>query len=140
MPLQRNYRFVFKNELGDSLYNGQLTLNARRWKFDSNGTLDFETNETLLFSLNTTVADDGFVATSGVDNTTSGYIGGAFEIWANPTGASTSGNVVCFYETSTDDGTQFDQEADGAVGDNGRIVAILTMNTTGTAVKSFRVT
>ena len=56
-----------------------LKLSARRWKFDSNGQMDFETQETLLHNQVASLTDNSFIATTGVDNTGSGFIGGAFE-------------------------------------------------------------
>ena len=139
MPLQRNYRFVFKNELNDTIQPNQLTLNARRWKFDTNGAIEFESSEILLHNQTGTLVDNAFVAVTGIDNSTDKFLGGSFQIRCEATGASTTGDLVCFYETSTDGGTQFDQEEDLTVGDNGRIVAILPMTTVGTGAKSFRI-
>ena len=139
MPLQRNYRFVFKNELNDSIEVNGLTLKARRWKFGTDGALTYEGSEALLYNLPTQLVDNAFIATTGQDNSTDQFLGGAFEIQCVATGASTTGDLVCFYETSTDGGTQFDQEEDLTVGDNGRIVAILSIGTVGTGVKSFRI-
>ena len=138
MPLQRNYRFVFKNELNDSIQADQLTLNGRRWKFVA-GDISYEASETLLHNQTGLLVDNAFIATTGIDNSTDKFLGGSFEIRCEATGASTSGDLVCYYETSTDGGTQFDQEGDLTVGDNGRIVSVLSMNTVGTGVKSFRV-
>ena len=139
MPLQRNYRFVFQNQLLNTIQANQLKLNARRWKFNNSGAMEFESSETLLHNQIAPLTNNAFVATTGIDNSASGFLGGAFEIYCTPTGAGTSGTLLCFYETSTDGGTTFDSDADLAVGDNGRLVAIATIDTIGTGVKSFRI-
>ncbi len=139
MPLQRNYRFVFKNELNDTIQPDQLKLNARRWKFDTAGAIQFESSETLIYNQTGSLVDNAFVAITGIDNSTSGFLGGSFMIRCEATGSSTTGDLICFYETSTDNGMQFDEEEDLTVGDNGRIVAILSLDTVGTGSKSFRI-
>lgn len=139
MPLQRNYRFVFQNQLLNTIQANQLTLSARRWKFNTSGAIEFESSETLLHNQIAPLANNAFVATTGIDNSASGFLGGAFEIYCTPTGAGTSGILLCFYETSTDGGTTFDSDSDLSVGDNGRLVAIATIDTVGTGVKSFRI-
>lgn len=106
--LPRNYRLTAYNNSGAAV---DVTVTARRWKFDSNGAVSFEGSEATLLSA--TSVSDGTLATpgSGEDNTTDAYIGmdGVMSL-ANGTG---TGIVTLFLEPSTDGGTSWPSSQDG---------------------------
>ena len=106
--LPRNYRLTAYNDSGAAV---DVTVTARRWKFDSNGAVVFEGAEATLLSA--TGVADGTLATPGAgeDNSTDAYIGmdGVMSL-ANGTGTDI---VTLFLEPSTDDGTSWPSVQNG---------------------------
>ena len=103
MMLGRNYRFAVTNSTGVTV---GATVQARRFKFATDGSLSFEATETEVFndaSILTTATDVG----SAIDNSTDKYMGGDFELVVTPS-ASASGTVALYIQHSTDGGTTWD--------------------------------
>jgi hypothetical protein len=135
--LARNYRFTVENKLGQTIAVDDVDITARRWKPNASGTLNFETVETLFHREPNTVANNAFFATSGADNTTSGFYGGDFSCKLTAP-ASSDGRLIIRYEVSTDGGAAFGS-GNSAVTGAGDIVAVMNVTTAGTYFKPFSV-
>lgn len=130
--LPKYYRFRVLNNTGQNISAGNVKIYARRFKFDSAGALSYESSETTLYTSSGTITNGSYDASSVIDNTSSLYIGGSFVIEITAP-ASSAGNVICFFERSTDGTTRIDT---AGVGD---VVAVLNFTTSGTKFKSFSI-
>jgi hypothetical protein len=133
VPLARNYRFTVRNETGQTLAANAVKVQARRWKFASDGALSYEANETEVLNNGSTIATAAYASSSAVDNSADLFIGGDFELEVTAP-ASSNGDVILYYEPATDGGTQF------ATNGLGAIVAVLNFITSGTKFKHFSIT
>jgi len=98
--LPRNYRFSVYNDSGSSV---DVTTTVRRWKFTSQGVVDFEGSEATLLSA-TGLADDTLATGTAQDNSTDAYIGASGVMQLTGSG---SGVVTLFLEPSTDGGSSW---------------------------------
>lgn len=130
--LPRYYRFTILNNSGVSISAGNAKVYGRRFYFDSTGALTYEASETSIYSNSGTVTNGSYDSSTMVDNNSSKYIGGAFVFDVTLTG-SPAGNVICFFERSTDGSTRVDSNG---VGD---VVAVLNFTSATTKRKSFSV-
>lgn len=123
--LGRNYRFTAKNETGQTIAAAATTVNARRYKFASDGSITFETAEANILSNAATLANGAYTAEDAVDNSADKWLGGTFEFVVIAP-ASSNGNVILYYEESTDGGTDWP--------DSGlsHVVAVLNFTVAGT--------
>lgn len=111
--LGRNYRFSVNNQCG---VNVTVTIQCRKWKFDSSGALVYsseaeEFNESAIASSSTAWTED-----TAVDNSTNLYIGADLEIVVTPASSvtnSTTTNVVVQIQRSTDGGTTWPDDSRG---------------------------
>ena len=110
--LPRNYRITAKNDTGETLNAGDLTVMARRVKLDTNGALSFESTEATLLSISADLTNGSYVSGSGVDNSTNGWMGGELEITIT-TASATSGGVEIWLDASTDGGTTWPDNGKG---------------------------
>lgn len=128
--LPKFYRFKILNSSGVSLSSANVKVYARRFKFGSNGALSYESSENNIYSNSGSVSNSNYDSSSMIDNTTDLWIGGAFVLEVTTTG-SPNGNVILFFERSTDGTTRVDTNG---VGD---VVAVLNFTAAGTKYKSF---
>lgn len=128
--LPRYYRFRVLNNCGQTISAGNVKVYARRFKFDSTGALSYESSETTVYTSSGGITTGSYDNSSMIDNSSSLYIGGAFALEVTAP-ASASGNVILFFERSTDGTTRVDT---AGVGD---VVAVLNFTTSGTKYKTF---
>lgn len=130
--LPRYYRFRVLNNCGQTISAGNVKVYGRRFKFDSTGALSYESSETTIYTSSGGITTGSYDNSSMVDNGTNLYVGGAF-VFEVTAPASASGNVILFFERSTDGTTRVDT---AGVGD---VVAVLNFTTNGTKYKSFNI-
>lgn len=130
--LPRNYRFKVQNRTGQTItQDNGVTVKARRVKLDSSGALSFEGSEaTVLDNGTTDISNNAYLAGTAQDNSTDKWLGGDFEFTVTAP-ASSNGDVLLFFERSTDGGTDFDD--DGL----GKLITSLNFTTSGTKRRSF---
>ncbi len=128
--LPHTYRFKVLNSTGQTIATDSIFVRARRVKFDSAGALSYEGSEATVFSYASTLATATYQAGTTQDNTTNKWLGGDFEFTVTAP-ASSAGDVVLYFERSTDGGTDFDD--DGL----GEVVAVLNFTTSGTKRVTF---
>lgn len=105
--LPRDYRLTAYNDSGAAV---DVTVTARRWKFDSNGAVTFEGTEATLLSA-TSVSDATLTTGTAQTNDTDAYIG-MDGVMSLANGAGT-GIVTLFLEPSTDGGASWPSAQDG---------------------------
>jgi hypothetical protein len=108
--LPKTYRFQVLNGTGQTLATSAVTVKAVRWKFNTDGTVNYES------SAATTVSNSGSTITNGSyfngttqDNTAggTGWLGGEFTMTVTaPT--SSAGDVTLYLQVSYDGGTTWD--------------------------------
>lgn len=115
-------------------YNGTgvsctVAVTGRRFKFDSDGAITFDTESTEFAS----AAVSNGSASSGVtrDNSSDKFVGGEFTITATIGSGSPSGNVEIYVQRSTDGGTTWPSDR------SGRLVASIPFSATGTKRRNF---
>jgi hypothetical protein len=128
--LPRYYRFTVLNNCGQTISTGNVKVYGRRFKFDSSGALSYESTEATIWTSGGTVANAAYLSSSFEDNNTNKWIGGAFAFEVTAP-ASANGNVILFFERSTDGTTRVD--TNGA----GDVVAVLNFTTSGIKYKTF---
>ena len=132
MALPRNYRFTAFNSTGQTILQNNITVESRRYKFTSAGALSFDGSETQVYimdvggGLATATYDNG----TAVDNSSDLYIGGDFEFTVVAP-ASSDGNVLLYFDSSTDAGSTFPDNGLGI------LVATLNFTTSGTKITNF---
>ena len=107
--LGRNYRISVNNQAG---VNVDCTVQARRWKFASDGSITFDSeaeifNETAIANSTSAWTED-----TAVDNSSDKWIGADLEILVTPS-ASATGIVSVQIQRSTDDGTTWPSDGQG---------------------------
>lgn len=111
--LGRNYRFSVNNQAG---VNVTVTIQARRWKYGSDGSLTFDSeaevfNESAISSSSTAWTED-----TAIDNSSDKYIGAELEIVVTPASSVTNSattNVTVQIQRSTDGGTTWPDDGRG---------------------------
>lgn len=111
--LGRNYRFSVNNQCG---VNVTVTIQCRKWKFDSSGALVYsseaeEFNESAIASSSTSWTED-----TAVDNSTDLYMGADLEVIVTPASSVTNSattNVAIQLQRSTDGGTTWPDDSRG---------------------------
>jgi len=107
--LGRNYRFSVNNQGG---VNVDVTIQARRWKYGTDGSLTFDNeaevfNETAIANSTTAWTED-----TAIDNSTDKWIGADLEIIITPSTTAT-GTVTVQIQRSTDAGTTWPSDGLG---------------------------
>jgi hypothetical protein len=128
--LPRYYRFRAFNNTGVTISAGNLKVYGRRFKFDTTGQLSYESPESTVWTTSGTITTGSYDQSAVQDNNSTGWLGGAFVLEVTMTG-SPSGNVVLFFERSTDGTTRIDSQG---VSD---VVAVLNFTSATTKYKSF---
>lgn len=132
MRLARNYRFAAKNDLGQTIAIAGIEIKARRFRIGSDNRIEWEASEATVFSNAGTLADNTFLGEDAQNNSSDDWLGGDFEITViGPTSAS--GDVVIYYQTSTDEGTTWPDDEQGVV------VAVFVFSTAETQRRQFRI-
>ena len=129
--LPKHYRFKVYNNTGVSIAISNVKVYARRWKFSSTGAISYESSQDTVLNNAGSLATATYLAGDTEDNSTDLFIGGTFMFEVNPTTGSPNGNVILFFERSTDGGTTWDSDGTGDV------VAVLNFTSTGAKYKSF---
>jgi hypothetical protein len=129
--LPKYYRFRILNNTGVNISAGNIKLYARRFNFSSTGGIVFEGSESNFYTSTGTVNNGTYDASNMITNADSGYIGGGFVVEVTTTG-SPNGNLIVYFESSTDGTTRVDT---AGVGD---VVAVINFTASGTKYKSFR--
>lgn len=129
--LGRCYRFVAYNALGQTILQNNITVKSRRWKWSA-GVKSYEASEGSPYTMD---AGGGLTTTSydagdTVDNSSDLWDGGDFELTVIAP-ASSNGDVILYYQTSTDGGTTWPDNGFGVP------VAMLNFTTNGTKVQQF---
>ena len=130
--LGATYRFTVLNDTGQTIAGSSILLFARRVKLDSSGALVIETAEATILSSGATLAQAAYLSGTTQDNTTLRWQGGDFHFKVTAP-ASSDGNVILFFERSTDGGSTWDTNG------LGQIVAVLNFTTSGTKTKPFSI-
>lgn len=104
--LGRNYRFSVNNQCG---VNVTVTIQARRWKFASDGSITFDTTEAEVFNESAIASSTtAWTEDTAIDNSSDKWIGADLEIVVTPAASVTNSattNVTVQIQRSTDGGT-----------------------------------
>lgn len=97
------------------VYNGTgvtvtVTIDEIRWKFSSDGSLTFSSEQTPISASAVTTLDYG--ESSGIDNGTDKYIGAHLTVLFD-VASSATGTVSVFLQRSTDNGTTWPSDGQG---------------------------
>jgi photosystem II stability/assembly factor-like uncharacterized protein len=109
--LGRNYRFSVNNGTTAAVEIG-VTIQARLWKFGTDGSLTFSSETEVFNELNIAVSATAWTEDTAVDNSTDKYIGADLEIVITPE-ASITGLVSIQIQKSTDGGTTWPDDGLG---------------------------
>jgi hypothetical protein len=126
--LAKTYRFTVYNSTGATV--ATATVKAIRKKFDTSGALSFEGSEGTVASVSA-LGTGSYSSGSTVDNSSDKYVGGDFEFEVVISAGSPSGDVLVYYQRSTDGGTSYDTDGYGDV------VGVLNFTGTGTKRVTF---
>lgn len=110
MILGRNYRFSVNNQAG---VNVGVTIQARRFKFDSSGVILWDAEAEVFSVASIANSVTAWNAGAGIDNSTDKWVGADLEIVTTPASAAT-GPVSVQIEHSTDGGTTWPTGGQGA--------------------------
>ena len=110
--LGRNYRFSVNNNTAVSMTS--VTINARRWKFGTDGSLTFDSEADVFNEATISASATAWTEDAAIDNSTDKYIGADLEIIITPS-ASATGMVTVQIQRSTDGGTTW---PDDGLGEN----------------------
>jgi len=114
MSLPHTYRFKIENKTGVTVDSGFLFINARRYLFNNNGQLNYETTGAQVYTNGGDITNDSFLAGVIMTNQQTGWIGGSFLFAGRPNSAH-AGNVNVYLERSTDVGSSFDVDGLGTL-------------------------
>ena len=131
MALPKYYKFVAKNECGETLGASTITVTLIRWKFNSSGELVYESSETSLQN-SSSIADDAYGDIGSAQNNSSDlYLGGYGMFTVNASSLSSPDGSVTLYLHRSTDNSNFD--------DNGRgvVLAIIHVDSATTFRRSF---
>ena len=110
MMLGRNYRFAVNNS---TAVNVGVTIQARRFKFDSSGVISWDAETEVYNEATITPGATSWTADTAIDNSTDKWVGADLEIIVTPA-SSTTGPVSVQIEHSTDGGTTWPTGGQGA--------------------------
>lgn len=128
--LPHTYRFLTLNNTGQTVSANNIKVNARRVKFNSNGSLLYEGAESGVYTNVASMVNGVYNSGITQDNTGSGWLGGDFEFTVTAP-ASSNGNVDLYLQRSTDGGTDWGDP------DLADLVSSLNFTTSGTKQKTF---
>lgn len=123
--LGHNFRLRASNTQNQNI---TVTLKARYWKFDTDGSILYSSEQTLINAVSVS-ATTGTTASSTVDNSTDLYIGAEFTL--SCTAVSTTngtGAVTVTLERSTDAGTTWPTAGQGEIVGGYTVTAADTTN------------
>jgi hypothetical protein len=109
--LGRNYRFSVNNGTTAAV-EVAVTIQARRWKFGTDGSLTFDSEAEVYNEANIAVSTTAWTEDTAIDNSTDKYIGADLEIVITPE-ASITGTVTVQIQRSTDGGTTWPDDGQG---------------------------
>lgn len=110
MILGRNYRFAVNNT---TAVNVGVTIQARRFKFDSSGVISWDTETEVYNEAAVAPGATSWTADTAIDNSTDKWLGADLEIVFTPASSAT-GAVTVQIEHSTDGGTTWPTGGQGA--------------------------
>ena len=110
MMIGRNYRFAVNNS---TAVNVGVTIQARRFKFDSSGVISWGAETEVYNEATITPGATSWTAGTAIDNSTDKWVGADLEIIVTPA-SSTTGPVSVQIEHSTDGGTTWPSGGQGA--------------------------
>ncbi|NMG64892.1 hypothetical protein GPA19_08030 [Azoarcus indigens] len=111
MILGRNYRFAINNQAGVAV---AVTLQARRWRFDATGALEWDAEAEVLNASGIASSATAWTTGAGIDNSGGKWLGADLELVVTPS-ASASGSVTLQIEHSTDGGGTWPTAGGGVV-------------------------
>lgn len=124
--LPHTYRYVVLNESG-AAFTG-LTCTCRNWKLASDGSITYDTEDTVA-GLNTTLADDAADASDTIDNSSDKWMG-THCVWSITVGSTQAGTASIYLQASTDGGTDWPSVSDLTVDEvEGQLLDIIKLNT-----------
>ena len=140
LGLAQNYRFALFNQTGITISNAPLsgpTVVGRRVRFDTNGSLSYESAHVSFFSTSSlsggvNIGNGSYVPGSSFSNTASTWLGGEFVFSAGASG-NASGNLTLYLEFSADGGSTWPIPASANGAGGGMIIAVLGFASTTTA-------
>ncbi len=109
--LAPHYRLTLLNSTGQTLAANVSSVKGLRYKW-TNGTKEYESSEATLLDINSTVTTGTYFNGTSIDNTTTKWDGGHLTATIVAP-ASSNGDVVIFYETSSDGGTTWPDAGQG---------------------------
>lgn len=124
--LGATYRFQAYNAAGVA---ATVAITGKRFKFDSQGALSFDTESTEFASASVSNGSVGSGATR--DNSSDKFLGGNFTASATIASGSPNGAVAIYLQRSTDGGSTWPDDQ------TGELVCRLTFSATGTKRRSF---
>lgn len=126
--LPETYRFAVYNGTAIAISNSPIgipTISGRRVRFDSTGTLSYESVTTTFLSINqASLGSTSYAVGSTFSNTASGWLGGDFLASAFASG-NASGNLIFYLEESPDGGTTWPSPASANGAGGGLVVAVI---------------
>ncbi|UCC32131.1 MAG: hypothetical protein JSU86_07580 [Phycisphaerales bacterium] len=130
--LGHTWRFGVKNDTGVQIDTGKATIKSRMWKGSSDGTVAFQGSEGSIYSNSANITDGSYLAEDTYDNSSNEYEGGDFELSVTfDSGDTPSGDVLVYFERSTDGGTTWpDDGANGDNEDNAHLVCVMSITET----------
>ena len=105
------YRFSVNNGTTAAVEVG-VTIQARRWKFGTDGSLTFDSEAEVYNELNIAVSTTAWTEDTAIDNGTNKWIGADLEVVITPE-ASITGSVTVQIQRSTDGGTTWPDDGQG---------------------------
>lgn len=108
--LGRNYRFSVNNNTAVSMTS--VTINARRWKFGTDGSLTFDSEAEVFNESTISASATAWTEDTAIDNSTDKWLGADLEVIITPS-ASATGTVTVQIQRSTDGGTTWPSDGLG---------------------------
>lgn len=109
--LGRNYRFSVNNNSGVTL--DSVTIQARRWKFGTDGSLTFDSEAEVFNETSIATSATAWTEDTAVDNSSDKWVGADLEIIIDPPASSATGLVSVQIQRSTDAGTTWPDDGQG---------------------------
>ena len=140
LGLAQDYRFALFNQTVITISNfpnSGPTVVGRRVRFDTNGSLSYETAHVSFFSISSlsggaNIGSNSYVPGSSFSNTASMWLGGEF-VFSAGTVSNASGNLTLYLEFSTDGGSTWPIPASANGAGGGMVIAVLGFASTTTA-------
>lgn len=105
--LGHTFRYQVQNQTGGTVV---VTVTERRWKFDTDGSIIWSTEQTPISAASVTTG--AFSNSSTIDNSTDKYLGATHTVLFDVSGTLT-GAVTLFLQRSTDGGTDWPSNGGG---------------------------